>query len=712
MKRYKWITLFLLTTGTINADLTRTDQLELEETDFHVILDPLHKAILSAQISSPVSKIFKKLGDSFDQGDLILKLDDSIYDAAFQKAKAVLDRARSVYEAKKELFEAKIASLSEFKEAYALYATAQSEFELAKKQLSACYVIAPYRGKVANVNLFEHELPQVGQPLAEIVGDEVLLAKMLVDAKFLNQLEIGRPLTIHVKELNQALPARIKRVGSVIDPASSTITVEAEIDNIDRQLMAGMTGTTSFSETIPPDPTPVASKAPIEPIVYSGSLPDALALKAALHKNESQNTKLQAGELQYEGKITYRLGKKTSLPDSNPPIVFAGLVREELKPKFNRSESYFKEPIHHTGNPDITDKLGSLPKISPKEPLFLESQLVDALNEKSKLPMPPQSVAIYQRSSLNSALDRKSKISLDQTESWLTTEGSISNSFENKTSLPVSLQAFAIDQRSPLNSDLDTKSKISPDQMESWLTTESSFLNTLENKTSLPKPLLSIAYSYESAFSEALEGKAHLAKKIEYKPLLIESSISEVSEKSSLPETTHFSPIIYSSVIERDLDKKSKIPVKLPLLQLSQESSLREVFDQKAHLPSASSPSILSYQGQIKETIHEKTALLKKIKTVFFARKSDLLENLSPFFAYKEAKKISSISYQGDLADIGENSGEIALIDYPLAPVVEDFSKKPAVKKLSTKSPIREHLIFQEWEESIGSSESSGKELE
>ncbi len=710
MKRYKWITLFLLTTGTINADLTRTDQLELEETDFHVILDPLHKAILSAQISSPVSKIFKKLGDSFDQGDLILKLDDSIYDAAFQKAKAVLDRARSVYEAKKELFEAKIASLSEFKEAYALYATAQSEFELAKKQLSACYLVAPYRGKVANVNLFEHELPQVGQPLAEIVGDEVLLAKMLVDAKYLNQLEIGRPLTIHVKELNQALPARIKRVGSVIDPASSTITVEAEIDNIDRQLMAGMTGTTSFSEIIPPDPTPVASKASIEPIIYSGSLPDALALKAALHKNESQNTKLQAGELQYAGKITYRLGKKTSLPDSNPPIVFAGLVREELKPKFNRSESYFKEPIHHTGNPDITDKLGSLPTTFPKEPLFLESQLVDALNEKSQLPTPPQSVIINQESPLNSALDRKSKISLDQTESWLTTESSFSNSFENKTSLPVSLQAFAIDQRIPLNSDLDTKSKISLDQTDSWLTTESSLSNSFENKTSLPKPIMPFAYSYESAFSEALEGKANLAKKIEYKPLSLETSLRDVSEKSSLPASV--SRLVYSSTIERDLDEKSKIPTKQPLVQLSQESSLREAFDQKTKLPQFIPPSILSYQGQIKETIHEKTALLKKIKTVFFARNSDLLENLSPFFAYKEAKKISSISYQGDLADIGENSGEIALIDYPLAPIVEDFSKKPAFKKLSTKSPIREHLIFQEWEESIGSSESSGKELE
>lgn len=221
-----------------------------------VILAPFRRTVLSAQISTPilssqvsapVKKIYYRMGESFKEGDVLMQIDESVFGANLQSSISELDRANVVLKARKSLFHDDISSLVDLKDAEAISARSEAQLALAKNQFDASTIIAPYNGKVVSLNIEEFELPQPGQALMEIQEDEIMLAKILVPSNLLNLLQIGKEIKIAIQETGTTHNAKIIRIGAAIDPSSSTIAVDAEIDNRDQLLMPGMVGTTTLN---------------------------------------------------------------------------------------------------------------------------------------------------------------------------------------------------------------------------------------------------------------------------------------------------------------------------------------------------------------------------------------------------------------------------------------------------------------------------------
>lgn len=227
------------------------DELQLElvpEERFRVILEPRSRTTLSAEIESVVSVITLRLGEPFYEDDLLIQLDDTGFEATFMKAEALLERAKTELEIREELFADQVASELEVVEARAAKISAEADLILAREQLNATKLTAPYQGKVVNVLVEEHEMVRAGTPLIEIVDDTTLIAKMLIPSRYLDRIAFNAELRITLSEREEPVTAIIKRIGAVIDPASSMVKVEAEIDNSDNLLRAGMIGTTSLDE--------------------------------------------------------------------------------------------------------------------------------------------------------------------------------------------------------------------------------------------------------------------------------------------------------------------------------------------------------------------------------------------------------------------------------------------------------------------------------
>lgn len=225
-----------------NAEVPEENSEEGGDT-YQVFLDPLYRTRLYAEINVPIIKIYKRMGDSFDQDDVLLVFDNRVFEGAHLKAEAALVKAQTELEGKSKLYQDDITSLFELKEAEANVATAKADLLAAKKNLDASIIKAPYKGKVVTLYIEEHELPQQGKELIEIVDDEKLIAKLLLPSRLLPKLKKGQKLTIHIKETGEDATAEITRISPVIDPTSSTIKIEAEIDNSEGNLHAGMIGT-------------------------------------------------------------------------------------------------------------------------------------------------------------------------------------------------------------------------------------------------------------------------------------------------------------------------------------------------------------------------------------------------------------------------------------------------------------------------------------
>ena len=213
---------------------------------FQVVIDPISRSRLSTEIQSPVVKISKRLGDAFKKGDTLIELDDAVFAYNLKKNEALLEKAVVELEAQQELYDDNVASLFELKEAEANAAIARSDLSFAEKNMDATAIRAPYDGKVVKLDIEEHELPQKGQELVEVINDKVLVAKLLIPSSMINKISIGSPFKIHLPEADQTLDVTISRIGAVIDPSSSTIQIEADINNDNGNLWAGMTGSADF----------------------------------------------------------------------------------------------------------------------------------------------------------------------------------------------------------------------------------------------------------------------------------------------------------------------------------------------------------------------------------------------------------------------------------------------------------------------------------
>lgn len=264
------------------------------------ILTPHRQAVLSAEVSARVAAINRDLGESFASGDVLLQLDDLLFRVNQQsaearlawaerelarvrgladgqtrerRAQAVLAAARVNLEAMQHLFKdghasqvdvenarrdattaqtdcelAAATSAKDLAEAEREQALAQARLEAARDELAACTVTAPYGGRVARVLVHEHEFVQRGMPVIEVVDDTVLRAKFLLPSSLFRDVHVGQVLTLTVVETGETVDVTVAHVAAVLDAASATFEVYAEVDNRAGALRAGMNGWLRWSQ--------------------------------------------------------------------------------------------------------------------------------------------------------------------------------------------------------------------------------------------------------------------------------------------------------------------------------------------------------------------------------------------------------------------------------------------------------------------------------
>lgn len=265
-----------------------------------VVLAPRRKAVLSAEVSAGVVQVHRELGEPFECGALLVRLDDLVYranrdvaaarlEAAEQEleqakalaaararerhAEAVLEAARANFKATQRLYDDGQASLVDLENARRDVRTAEADCELvaatsakalftaqrevaaargrlavAADELEACTIVAPYAGRVARLRISEHELVDRGTPIIEVVDDHVLRAKLLLPSALFRSVQLGQAMKLTVSETGREAVAKVSHIAAVLDPASATFEVYAEVDNADGALRAGMNGWLSLDE--------------------------------------------------------------------------------------------------------------------------------------------------------------------------------------------------------------------------------------------------------------------------------------------------------------------------------------------------------------------------------------------------------------------------------------------------------------------------------
>lgn len=221
----------------------------LDTLTFPNLLEPESRTEFYPEVIARITAIPFKMGDRFNEGDLLVGMQNKVYEAQRFKAEKLLAKAERDLEVKQELYRKKLISLLDVKEAEANLASAEAERQTAEQNLSATQVRAPYAGRVATVHARVFEIPPKDKPLLAIINDNCLLAKFIVPAELLPRLKIGRIAYIYVEDLHWVFEARVQRIGAEVNPVSNTINVEAVLDNRHHTLISGMASFAAFAKT-------------------------------------------------------------------------------------------------------------------------------------------------------------------------------------------------------------------------------------------------------------------------------------------------------------------------------------------------------------------------------------------------------------------------------------------------------------------------------
>lgn len=255
MKKYIFLILLLFPLFAQGAtqSIKAIEQELLQGEIFRVVLAPRHRTKLNTQIFSPVTKINKRFGESFEEGELLIELDSTIYSATLERQKANLKKVQTDLEATRQLYADDGASLFDLQDAENAVSTAQAEAIIAQKNVELTQIKAPYKGKVVNLTIDIGETPIEGKEMIEIVDETTLIAKLIVPSTLLKNLKIGDDVSITLRDNGAKLTAKITQFDAIIDPSSSTIKIEAEVDNSAGLYKAGMSGVAAFKSGIAKD---------------------------------------------------------------------------------------------------------------------------------------------------------------------------------------------------------------------------------------------------------------------------------------------------------------------------------------------------------------------------------------------------------------------------------------------------------------------------
>lgn len=179
-----------------------------------------------------VKALYVKQGDYVKKGQLLLKLDDAIYQTQLNQAQTQLKYAQDIYQRRNNLWKENIGTEVELTTAKNNVDQAQHQVNLIKEQLGYTNVYAEMSGVADEVTIKVGET-FTGNPVAggyiKLVNTGNLKATVQVPDNYLERVKVGSTVKIILPDINDTLTSKITTAGKVIDPNSRTFQVEARL---------------------------------------------------------------------------------------------------------------------------------------------------------------------------------------------------------------------------------------------------------------------------------------------------------------------------------------------------------------------------------------------------------------------------------------------------------------------------------------------------
>lgn len=204
------------------------------------------EAVLSAGLNARVLETPVRIGDTFHEGDVLVKFDCKIQKAEAKAASATYSASKAAHNSNVELDKYGAIGAFDVGASKAEMQRALAIAEATSARTKDCVITAPFDGRVADLAINAHETTGANQPLLKIVSSEAFEIKLIVPSNWLAWLDKGEQFEFVVDETGQRQKAAVWQVGAEVDAVSKTVPVVARFSDSPASILPGMSGTAYF----------------------------------------------------------------------------------------------------------------------------------------------------------------------------------------------------------------------------------------------------------------------------------------------------------------------------------------------------------------------------------------------------------------------------------------------------------------------------------
>jgi membrane fusion protein, multidrug efflux system len=207
-------------------------------------LDAKKQADLRAEVSAIVVQVLKDNGDKVQAGDLLVRLDDTIYRQALlssqeaeRAAQQSFDQAERQYNRLKALSTSGAVSTQAKEDAELRRNSAQSELAAARarlaqdtQQLARTQVRAPFAGVVGSRLASNGDTAQVGKALLKVIDPSSIRFEGFVPSDQIRDVKVGQAVNFYVNGSHDKLyEGKVERINPVADISTRQVGVQVTL---------------------------------------------------------------------------------------------------------------------------------------------------------------------------------------------------------------------------------------------------------------------------------------------------------------------------------------------------------------------------------------------------------------------------------------------------------------------------------------------------
>lgn len=196
---------------------------------------------IKSETDGTVEKILVTEGQQVNQGDLLVKLDESKFAAAVAEAEANFKLSLANHERSKQLFSDKLISQQEFDQIAAQFQANQAGLDLKRRQLRDTQIRAPFSGVVGARQISPGQVIGKNTTLTWLVDLDPVKVEVNVPERYLSQVALGQAMEFGVAAFpNDRFKGELYFISPQLDAATRTALVKARIPNPGHKLKGGM----------------------------------------------------------------------------------------------------------------------------------------------------------------------------------------------------------------------------------------------------------------------------------------------------------------------------------------------------------------------------------------------------------------------------------------------------------------------------------------